>query len=186
MEQQAAGDASDAAQGEALWSALYPDLKRLARARMRRAGPNMLLETTGLVHEVYLRAGDSKALQGASRGAFMAYAARAMRNVVVDLVRESRALCRGGDMAQVTLNTAVMEGMPPAPDAEDEPLRIDDALRALAEVEPRLCQVVEMRYFSGLPEAEIAASLGVTERTVRRDWAKATMLLRTLLKKSAG
>jgi len=161
---------------DSLWSRLYPDLKRLARSRLRRSGPHTLLETTGLVNEAYIRVASAAALRDASPGAFMAYAARTMRSVVVDLIRESNALCRGGDMVHITLNTAIGDSQ-----AADEPLQIDEALSSLAEVEPRLCQVVEMRYFAGFTEIEIGQALGVSDRTIRRDWTKACLLLRSML-----
>jgi RNA polymerase sigma factor (TIGR02999 family) len=167
----------DAAAGGDIWSQLYPELKQLARSRLRRSGPSTLLDTTGLVNESYLRVAGAGSLSGAAPGQFLAYAARTMRSVVVDLMRERQAQRRGGDMDRVTLNLDVVENLP----AGDEPLRIDEALQALAAMEPRLCQVVEMRYFAGFTEAEIGAALGVTERTVRRDWVKACLLLRSML-----
>jgi RNA polymerase sigma factor (TIGR02999 family) len=106
-----------------------------------------------------------------------------MRSVVIDMVRERQALRRGGDLQAVTLNTAVIDGVPAA---EDTPLRIDEALSQLAKMEPRLSQVVEMRYFGGFTEPEIAAALGVTDRTVRRDWLKASLLLRAMLQGQMG
>ncbi len=162
----------------ALWVSLYPDLKRLAHARLRRSGPNALLETTGLVNEAYLRVAGGASLREAAPDKFLAYAARAMRSVVVDMLRERQALRRGGDQQAVTLNTALIDGVPAA---EDTPLRIDEALRELAKLEPRLSEVVEMRYFGGFTEAEIATALGVADRTVRRDWLKASALLRAML-----
>jgi RNA polymerase sigma factor (TIGR02999 family) len=162
---------------EALWAELYPDLKHLARARLRRSFPNTLLDTTGLVNDAYLRVNGAAGLRQASPGQFLAYAARTMRSVVIDLARERQALRRGGDQARITLSTAVADGLA----AEDEPLELDRALRQLSEVEPRLSQVVEMRYFGGFTEAEIGTALGVTERTVRRDWEKARLLLRAML-----
>ena len=161
----------------ALWSGLYGDLKQLARARLRRSGPMTLLDTTGLVNDAYLRiAAKERPLYGSSRE-FLAYASRVMRSVVIDLVRERRAEYRGGDAAHLTLNTSVMEHAA----AEDEPLFVDEALESLAKLEPRLCQVVEMRYFGGFTEAEIGGALGLTDRTVRRDWEKARLLLRAML-----
>jgi RNA polymerase sigma factor (TIGR02999 family) len=168
---------------QALWVSLYPDLKQLARARLRRGSRNAMLETTGLVNEAYVRVAGAFALREASPDTFMAYAARAMRSVVIDMVRERQAQRRGGDLHAVTLNTAVIEGVPAA---EDTPLRIDEALIALAKLEPRLSQVVEMRYFGGFTETEIATALGVTDRTVRRDWLKAAALLRAMLNGQQG
>jgi RNA polymerase sigma factor (TIGR02999 family) len=170
-------DETEAAAIAALWSALYPDLKRMARSRLRRSGPSTLLDTTGLVNESYLRVSGAASLREASPGQFLAYAARTMRSVVVDLIRERHAARRGGGLDHVTLNTAVIDQVA----ADDEPLRIDEALRTLAAMEPRLCQVVEMRYFAGFTEVEIGAALGLTERTVRRDWSKACLLLRSML-----
>jgi RNA polymerase sigma factor (TIGR02999 family) len=160
-----------------IWSQLYPELKQLARSRLRRSGPNTLLDTTGLVNESYIRVAGAASLAGAAPGQFLAYAARTMRSVVVDLIRERQAQRRGGDLDRVTLNLEVIENL----SAGDTPLRIDEALQALAAMEPRLCQVVEMRYFAGFTEAEIGAALGLTERTVRRDWTKACLLLRSML-----
>jgi RNA polymerase sigma factor (TIGR02999 family) len=99
-----------------------------------------------------------------------------MRSIVIDLARERQAARHGGDLARITLDTAVIESA-----IADEPLRIDEALQALSKMEPRLGQVVEMRYFGGFTEAEIGEALGLTERTVRRDWEKARILLRAML-----
>lgn len=162
---------------KSLWAGLYPDLKQLARSRLRRSGPNTLLDTTGLVNDAYLRVAGAASLREASPGQFLAYAARTMRSVVIDLAREKQALRRGGDQARITLDTAVIDGVP----AEEDSLELDRALLQLADVESRLCQVVEMRYFGGFTEQEIGAALGVTERTVRRDWDKARLLLRSML-----
>jgi len=161
----------------ALWSGLYGDLKQLARARLRRSGQMTLLDTTGLVNDAYLRIAAAERPQLGSSGEFLAYASRVMRSVVIDLVRERQAERRGGDAARVTLNTEVLEQAP----VEDEPLLVDQALESLAKLEPRLCQVVEMRYFGGFTEAEIGTALGLTDRTVRRDWEKARLLLRAML-----
>jgi RNA polymerase sigma factor (TIGR02999 family) len=174
-------DAQDAL--DSIWADLYPELRRLARARLRRSGPTTLLETAGLVNEAYVRVAGGMALRDASPDKFLAYAARAMRSVVIDMVRERQAFRRGGDLQSVTLDTAIIEGLPAA---EDTPLRIDEALRELAALEPRLAALVEMRYFGGFTEAEIASSLGVTDRTLRRDWLKASALLRAMLQSPAG
>jgi RNA polymerase sigma factor (TIGR02999 family) len=168
---------------ESIWTELYPELRRLARSRLRRSGPNTLLETAGLVNEAYLRVAGGVSMRDAAPEKFLAYAARAMRSVVIDMVRERQAVRRGGDLQPVTLDTAIIEGLPAA---EDTPLRIDEALQELASLEPRLAQLAEMRYFGGFTEAEIAKALGVTDRTLRRDWLKASALLRAMLKPEAG
>jgi RNA polymerase sigma factor (TIGR02999 family) len=102
-----------------------------------------------------------------------------MRSVIIDAVRERRAERRGGDLVEVTLNTQAAAGLPVG---EEEILNVHDALLALEEAEPRLAHVVEMGYFGGDSEAEIGEALGLTERTVRRDWEKARMLLLAMLK----
>ena len=165
----------------ASWEAAYPELKKIARARLHAAqhgAPG--LNTTALVHESFLRlAGRVEALHFDSRGHFYAYAARVMRSVIVDLVRERQADRRGGGVADLTLDTVVANGL--AADDGAEALRVDEALTTLAAVEPRLAQVVELRYFAGLNDLEIAQVLGLTDRTVRRDWDKARLLLRSML-----
>jgi RNA polymerase sigma factor (TIGR02999 family) len=166
-----------AASAAALWSGLYGNLKQLARARLRRSGPLTVLDTTGLVNDAYVRIAAAQRPLHGGQGEFLAYASRVMRSVVIDLVRERRAERRGGGAQRITLNTEVMEKAT----AEDEPLLVDQALENLAKLEPRLCQVVEMRYFGGFTEAEIGAALGLTDRTVRRDWEKARLLLRSML-----
>ena len=175
----------------ASWQAAYPELKKIARARLFAAGPQAGLNTTALVNESFLKlAGRADGLaespaQGqrfASRGHFYAYASQVMRSVIVDLVRERQAERRGGGVAHVTLDTAVANGLANGLAADEgEALRVDEALTALAAVEPRLAQVVEMRYFAGMSDAEVAGALGLTDRTVRRDWDKARLLLRAML-----
>ncbi len=174
---QSGGAAPDAA--AALWSGLYGDLKHLARSRLRRSGPITLLDTTGLVNDAYVRMAAGRRPDYGSSEQFLGYASRVMRSVVIDLVRERQANRRGGDIERITLDTDVMGGVA----AEEELLEVDQALENLARLEPRLCQVVEMRYFGGFTEAEIGAALGLTDRTVRRDWEKARLLLRAMLAK---
>lgn len=168
-------------QPPASWQAAYPELKKIARARLQAAGPGAPgLNTTALVHESFLRlAGRMDTLHFDSRGHFYAYAARVMRSVIVDLVRQQATDRRGGGAAHVTLDTVLADGLAGPDNAEA--LRVDEALSTLATVEPRLAQVVEMRYFAGMADAEIAQVLGLTDRTVRRDWDKARLLLRSML-----
>ena len=157
---------------------LYADLQRLAHSRMRRSGNVTMLDTTALVHESWLR------FQGAGQAVFsdqqhfMGYAARVMHSVVVDFVRARRAAKAGGGIEHVTLNTAIGDS---ATRQDDEILRVDEAMQQLAVADRRLHDVVELRYFGGLSEAEIAAILGVTERTVQRDWQKARLFLSSAL-----
>lgn len=174
----AAGD-GDALAADRVIALLYADLRRLARSRLRQSGDLTQLDTTALVHESYLRLRRADHSQFEDRRHFLAYAARVMRSVVVDLIRARQADRRGGPALHVTLDTALGDQLW---QHEDEVLRLHEALQALAVHEPRLAQVVEMRYFAGLSEADIADSLGVTERTVQRDWQKAKLFLAATLK----
>jgi RNA polymerase sigma factor (TIGR02999 family) len=166
---------------EALFAEAYGELRKLARSRLFHGGRSTLMDTTALVHESYLRFARQGALRSDERRAFFAYAAQVMRSVIVDAVRERQAQRRGGDLERATLDTAAAEALPALPTGEDEVLQVHEALATLAEAEPRLAQVVEMRYFGGYSEAEIADALGLTDRTVRRDWDKARALLRALI-----
>ena len=169
------GDRQSADQAFAL---LYADLQRLAHSRMRRSGNLTMLDTTALVHESWLRFQGAGDAAFADKQHFMGYAARVMHSVVVDFVRARRAARHGGDVEHVTLNTALGDSLSRH---DDEILRVDEAMQQLAVADKRLHDVVELRYFGGLSEAEIAAILGVTERTVQRDWAKARLFLSSAL-----
>lgn len=165
---------------DALFAATYEDLQALARARLRRSPKLTVLDTIGLVNESYVRLINAGQLRPQDRAHFVRYAARAMRSVVVDFVRRRAAERRGGDQVRVELTTGIASDDPAA---ESEILRVHEALEELAAVDPRAVEVVEMRYFAGMTEPEIAATLGVTERTVRRDWSKARLLLAESLEK---
>ncbi|MEK8032113.1 ECF-type sigma factor [Ideonella sp. DXS29W] len=160
-------------------SLLYADLQRLARSRLRRAGDVTLLDTTSLVHESYLRLLKGEGTEFADRRHFLAYAAQVMRHIVIDLLRSRQADRHGGGAWHVTLNTDIGDSVA---QHEDEVLRVHEALDELASSDARVAQVVQMRYFGGLSEAEIAECLGVTERTVQRDWQKARLFLSLALK----
>ena len=157
----------------ALSSDVYGQLRVLARARLRSGGRETLLDTTALVHEAYLRIAGIE-MGSAEQRSFLAYASRTMRSVIVDFARKRQAECRGGDVCIVTLTGALAE---PQPAAADDIVRVHEALEELACIDARLAQVVEMRYFAGLTEPQVAQALGVSERTVRRDWEKARLLL---------
>jgi len=157
----------------ALSAAAYDELRGLARARLRSNGPLTLLDTSGLVSDTYRRLALQHNLRIESRAHFLGYCSRIMRSVIIDLIREKNAERRGGGERKITLNTDIGESLT----AADEPLRVDDALAELAKREPRLAQVVEMRYFGGYKEEEVAEALGITTRTVQRDWKKARVLL---------
>lgn len=170
--------AGDEPAREQLFAVAYQDLRTQARASLRNGGRNTLLDTTVLLHECFLRFQRAGKLSGAERGHFFAYAARVMRSVIVDFARERQAERRGGDAVHLPLDAHLAENLRAG---EDDVIRIDDAMEALQSEDPRLVQVVEMRYFAGMTEQEIAEVLGVTDRTVRRDWEKARLLLRDML-----
>ncbi len=170
---------TDRAAMDELVALIYPDLHRMARARLASNDTITLLDATSMVHEVYLRLQHAKRIEADSRGQFMAYAAQAMRSVIVDYARKRSALRRGGGIANVTLTTEILDG---AASTDSDVERVDDALNELEATDPRLKQVVEMRFFGGLTEQEIAEALGVTDRTVRRDWERARMLLMVSLR----
>lgn len=164
---------------DALFAAAYGELHRLARSRLREGGRNTVLDTTCLVHEAYLRFVSAGELRAQDRRAFFAYASQVMRSVIVNSIRERIAQKRGGVWRPLTLPTQL-----PVNAAGDEEtiLRVDEALEALQQADPRLAEVAQMRYFGGYSEQEIAETLDVSERTVRRDWEKARLLLEALLR----
>jgi len=170
----------DAAARDALFAAAYAELHRLAQGRLRHGGRNTLLDTTGLVHESYLRFAGAGKLRAEDRRAFFAYASRVMRSVILNSVRERIALKRGGGDAQ----PAAAPGAAPSDlrGAEQTVLDVHEALEDLEQADPRLARIAEMRYFGGYSEKEIAETLEVTERTVQRDWEKARLLLAAALR----
>jgi RNA polymerase sigma factor (TIGR02999 family) len=170
--------AGDALARDALFSAAYGELHRLAHARLRDGGRNTVLDTTCLVHESYLRFLRAGQLRAEDRRAFFAYASQVMRSVIVNSVRERIAQKRGGSARPLTLSTQL--GATVA-DGEESIMKVHEALEELAKAEPRLAQVVEMRYFGGYSEQEMAEALGITERTVQRDWEKARLILAAAL-----
>lgn len=164
----------DAQAVDSLFAAAYQQLRKLARARLRSGPRDTLMDSTSLVHEFYLRFAGAERLEIQDRDHFIRYASRAMRCVIVDFVRKRLAARRGGVKERVTLNSQIHGG---DADGENEILRIHEALDELATFDAHMAQVVEMRYFAGMTEQEIAQTLGVTDRTVRRKWEKARLLL---------
>ncbi len=168
-----AAGSGDAEALQRLFSAVYVELKRIAR-RQLAGGNGSTLDTTVLVHEAYLKLVNPEQLQLRDRGHFFAIAAKAMRQIVIDHSRRRIALKRGGEgIAAVTLNDdAAIDTMTP-----DTLLRLDHALDQLDGLEPRLAQLVEMRFFAGLSIEEIAHTQSLTARTVHRDWRRAKAFL---------
>ena len=171
---------NDRAALDELVTLVYPDLHRMARNRLAQNDTITLLDATSMVHEAYMRLQGSGRIDAQSRPQFFVYAAQVLRSVMVDFARKRRAERRGGGKANVTLSEELAGGL----GGTDEDIeRVNDALDDLAESDPRLRHVVEMRYFGGFNDQEIAEALGVTDRTVRRDWERAKMLLSVALKR---
>lgn len=162
---------------DSLMPLVYEHLRAIAHHQLALRPGGATLSTTGLVHEAYLKLVDQSRVAWSDRGHFFALASVAMRHVLVDRARARIAQKREGALVRVTLDSEQVSG-------DDQPevlLEINDAVDRLAEAEPRLAKVVECRFFGGLSEDETAAALGVTTRTVQRDWLKARMLLRRAL-----
>lgn len=160
-----ARDGNQAALDEVM-ALMYDDLRALARRKLGREFQARTLEPTALVHEAYFKMMGGAKVDASDRAHLLAIASRAMRQVLVDRARRRTAAKRADAWKQVTLTDA---GVPDGLDAE-ELLSLDDAL---AHLEPRQRQIVECRFFGGMTEEEVADALGITERTVRRDWIKA-------------
>jgi len=149
-------------------TAVYRELMELARGHLR-AGGTISLDAPSLVHEAWLRFARQATFAAIERKAFFAYASRVMRTVVIDTLRERAAQKRGGDVAKITLTT----GLPELALDEDEMQTLHLALQEFERIDPRAHTIVEMRYFGGLTEEEIAELLNMSTPTVKRDWRKA-------------
>ena len=169
----ARADAGDRAARDALFAALYADLHRLAEIHVRRGGGVITLGATTLLHEAYLRLAERDRLAFPDRNRFLGYASRAMRGLVINYVRDRRALKRGGALSFTTLDENRAGVVDPLDDLEPLGAALDD----LAEVDPGLAELVDLRFFCGFTFEEIAAMRGVSVRTAQRDWAKARILL---------
>ena len=156
---------------------LYQQLRIIAHRQLGRRPAGGTLETSELVHEAYLKVVARSPAEATDRAHLLALASLAMRHVLVDRARARHRVKRGGGGSRITFDEAriVVDDQPEAL------LQLDEALTWLAELQPRLARVVECRFFGGLSEEEIAGALGVTTRTVQRDWTKARMLLRRAL-----
>lgn len=151
-----------------LWQLTYDELRRIAKAHLRRESPNHTLTATSLVHEAYLRLSDQK-VRWQNRSHFFGVASQACRRVLVDHARQRLAQKRGGGAVAVTMSDHLVV----SDDRTEEILAVNRALERLAAVDERLCRVVEYRYFGGLSEEETAEALDISTRTVRREWVKA-------------
>lgn len=167
---------------ERLFSAIYMELSQLAHRKLARQSQLTIIDAPSLVHEVYLRLAKQPELPGTDRRAFLAYASRIMRSVIVDYVRARKAERRGGDRDHVTLHTGIQDQSLTQPEIE----KLGDALESLAKVDERAHWVVEMRYFGGMELEEIADFLAISTATVKRDWSKARAFLLHSMRDAAG
>jgi RNA polymerase sigma factor (TIGR02999 family) len=166
---------------DSLLPVIYDELRRIAHRQLSLERSDHTLGTTALVNEAYLKLIDQTRAQWADRAQFFAIAARAMRRILVDYARQHRAQKRGGGREQVSLDDAMLT----ADQRAETLVALDAALDRLAQLDARLSDVVECRFFGGLTEEETAAALGVTDRTVRRDWVKAKAWLQQALEERA-
>lgn len=162
---------------EAVFPIVYDELRRIAHRVLRDERTGHTLDTTALVHETYLRLVDSARVPWEDRSRFLALAATAMRRILIDYARGRLAAKRGGERVAVDFDKLQLS----ADESVDALVALDDALGRLAVLSPRLVQVVECRFFCGMTEPETATALGVTDRTVRRDWLKAKGWLAAVL-----
>jgi RNA polymerase sigma factor (TIGR02999 family) len=158
---------------ERLLPLVYRDLRVRARRQLARHSRGETLDTTALVHETYLKLVDARTRSYADRAHFLSVASIAMRQILVDHARQNVAQKRGGGMRAETLDPDQLT----APDRDAELLALDEALTKLAQMDERLARTVELRYFGGLSVEETAEVLGVSARTVKRDWRAARAFL---------
>ncbi|MBZ5544595.1 MAG: sigma-70 family RNA polymerase sigma factor [Acidobacteriia bacterium] len=167
---------------EKLTPLVYKELRRLAHRYMARERPGHTLQTTALVHEVYLRLVDERGVSWQNRAHFFAICARTMRRILIDFARARQYQKRGGEAAHVSLDNALGIARQPVVDL----VALDDALNHLASLDPRKSQVVELRFFGGLSVEETAEVLKISPETVMRDWKMAKAWLARELQRSAG
>jgi RNA polymerase sigma factor (TIGR02999 family) len=168
-------EAGDGAAAGELFTTLYRELHAIAERQLHRGGSELSLGTTTLLHEAYLNISAREGLQFASRGQFLAYAARAMRGLMIDYARRSRTKKRGGELHIISAwtNLAAADGAVPAGDLE----QLGAALDLLSQADTELAQLVDLHFFCGFSLTELAALRGVSRRTVQRDWRRARLLL---------
>ena len=165
-----------------LYPLVYDELHRLARRYMSRERKGHTLQTTALINEAYVRLVDQKNVHWANRSHFFAISAQIMRRILIDHARRHAYAKRGGGAQQVSLEDVAAI----TPDPGSELVRLDEALKSLAEMDPRRSQVVELRYFGGLNNEEIAGVLNISENTVTRDWNMARAWLYQQLTETAA
>jgi len=171
-----AAERGEAGKAGELFPLLYRELHRIARRQLFQHAGGLTMSATTLLHEAYMDLSKRTAVFP-DRARFFTYAARAMRGLIIDFVRERRALKRGAEFHLTSLDTETSENLVKV----DELLPLTDALDGLAAVDPALAELVDLKFFSGFSFEEIAGLRNVSERTVRRDWSKAKLFLHDAL-----
>jgi RNA polymerase sigma factor (TIGR02999 family) len=177
-------DAGDPDAPKALFATLYHELHSIAERELRRGGSELTLGTTTLLHEAYLNIARREGMQFASRGQFLAYAARAMRGLMIDYARRRRTAKRGGEF-HLTSAGSEIDAVGAAESTVDLE-QLGAALETLSDLDPNLTQLVDLHFFCGFSFTEVAGLRGVSERTVQRDWRKARLLLHRALEQASG
>ena len=173
-----ASDSASASYVDAKFTEVYERLKKLA-SRQLSAGSRNTLDTTALVHELYLRIEHSKQLMFESPGQFFSYAGRAMRHILLDRARDRIRQKAGGDWIKVTLTGS--DGLHPAVESAEQAIALDEALSRLEQLDKRAARVVELRWFAGMSPDQIAEVMNLARRTVDRDWQYARAFLHAVL-----
>jgi RNA polymerase sigma factor (TIGR02999 family) len=178
----ASAERGDRAAADAVFAALYDELHRMARRELANRGGGVTLGATTLLHDAYLNISGREGTAFPDRNRFMGYASRVMRGIIIDYARSRQAQKRGGHFEITSLKTDVADVMADA----GELTRISDALDELSEVDDRLSRIVDLKFFCGFSFAEIGGMLGLSERTVQRDWEKARIYLHQRLRDEGG
>jgi RNA polymerase sigma factor (TIGR02999 family) len=171
-------DRGDKGARDALFAALYRELHRLAEAHLHRAGGQITLSATTLLHEAYVGIARRESLIFPTRNHFLSYASRAMRGLITNYVRQNRAVKRGGDLIFAPLEDGNAEASKSSLDLE----QLSQALDELGTLDAELAELVDLKFFCGLSFGEIATIRGVSERTIQRDWSKARLFLHSALR----
>jgi len=173
----ASAERGDRAAADALFSALYAELHRMARRELSKRGSGVTLGATTLLHDAYIDIAKREGPSFPDRNRFMGYASRVMRGIIIDYVRSRQAQKRGGLYDLTSIRTDIAEAISDSMDLSE----LSDALDELARVEPRLSRIVDLKFFCGFSFSEIGAMLDLSERTVQRDWEKARIYLHNVL-----
>ena len=173
----ASAELGDRAAADALFTALYAELHRMARRELSKRGSGVTLGATTLLHDAYIDIANREGASFPDRNRFMGYASRVMRGIIIDYVRSRQAQKRGGQFDLTSIRTDIADAISDSMDLG----QLSDALDELAKVEPRLSRIVDLKFFCGFSFAEIGNILGLSERTVQRDWEKARIYLHNVL-----